>query len=109
MIRTGDIILIPFPFSELTDVKVRPAMVICSTKDKYKDLVLAAISSQNQASVTANEMLIAPDASNKLRKSSVLKVDRIFTLKKENSIARLGKLSVTDLKLFKHKFVALVK
>jgi mRNA interferase MazF len=108
MIRRGDIVLIPFPFSELTDVKVRPAMVICTTKDKYKDLVLAAISSQFESTLTTNEMFLAPDASNKLRKKSILKVDRIFTLKKENSIARLGKLSVTDFKLFKHKFVALV-
>ena len=58
MIRTGDIILIPFPFSELTDVKVRPAMVICSTKDKYKDLVLAAISSQKKTSLTAKRNLM---------------------------------------------------
>jgi mRNA interferase MazF len=108
MIRPGDIILIPFPYSDLTDVKVRPAMVICSTKDKYKDLVLAAISSHKETSLTISEIPIAPDASNKLRRSSVLKVDRIFTLKKENSIARIRKLSVTDLKLFKHKFVALV-
>ncbi len=41
--QTGDIVLIPFPFSELTDVKVRPAIVITETKDKYKDLGLAAV------------------------------------------------------------------
>ncbi len=44
--KTGDIILIPFPFSELTQIKVRPAVVVAVTKDKYNDLVLAAISSQ---------------------------------------------------------------
>jgi hypothetical protein len=34
----GDIILIPFPFAELTNRKVRPAVVIAETNDKYRDL-----------------------------------------------------------------------
>lgn len=38
--KTGDIVLVPFPFSELTNVKVKPAVVICVTKDKYKDVVI---------------------------------------------------------------------
>jgi hypothetical protein len=44
--RTGDIVLIPFPFSELNNIKVRPAIVVCETNDVYKDLVLSAISSK---------------------------------------------------------------
>jgi hypothetical protein len=43
--RIGEIILIPFPFSELNKTKVRPAVVITETKDKYQDLVVSAISS----------------------------------------------------------------
>ena len=39
--NTGNIVLIPFPFFELTDVKLRPAVVIAETKDKYKDLILS--------------------------------------------------------------------
>jgi hypothetical protein len=37
---TGTIVLIPFPFAELTNVKVRPAIVIANTKDKHQDLIL---------------------------------------------------------------------
>ncbi len=43
--KTGDIILIPFPFAELTNVKVRPVVIATATKDKYKDIVICAISS----------------------------------------------------------------
>ena len=32
--NTGDIVLIPFPFSELSEVKLRPAVVVTTTKDK---------------------------------------------------------------------------
>ena len=35
--KLGDIILIPFPFAELTNIKVRPAVVITETADIYKD------------------------------------------------------------------------
>ncbi len=42
--KTGDIVLLPFPFAELTNTKVRPTVVVCETKDKYKDLVVCAIS-----------------------------------------------------------------
>ncbi len=51
--KTGDIILIPFPFSELTEIKIRPAVVVAVTKDKYNDVVLAAISSQVASTITA--------------------------------------------------------
>ncbi len=43
--KSGDIILIPFPFAELTNKKVRPAVVIGLTKDKHKDIIVSAISS----------------------------------------------------------------
>ena len=56
--KTGTIIIIRFPFSELTAVKVRPAVIISTTKDKYSDLILAAISSQIPLLLTPNEMLI---------------------------------------------------
>jgi mRNA interferase MazF len=39
----GDIILIPFPFTDLTGVKTRPALVLVS---KSEDLTVAFISSQ---------------------------------------------------------------
>ena len=35
--KIGEIILIPFPFAEFTNKKVRPAVVVCETKDKFKD------------------------------------------------------------------------
>jgi len=107
--KTGDIILIPFPFAQLTNVKVRPAVVIAQTKDKYKDIIVAAISSVIPKTITKNEIIIEPNETNKLRTKSVIKVDRIVTLKKEDMIAPLGKLSEAELTTFKNIFKNLAK
>ena len=106
--KTGEIVLIPFPFAELTNKKVRPAIVICETKDFYKDLVVCAISSVVPKKLTANEMLLTKDSINNLRVNSVAKIDRIVTAKRSDVIASLGKLSEADLENFKDKFVKLI-
>lgn len=105
---TGDIVLIPFPFSELTQVKLRPAVVITETKDRFKDLILSAVSSQVPVSLSSTELLIKPGSQNGLRSVSVIKVDRIFTLKSEKVVATIGKLSPGQLTDFKNIFKRLV-
>lgn len=107
--KTGIVVLLPFPFAELTNVKVRPAVVICQTKDFYQDLVVCAISSVVPTSLSENEIMLQPDAENNLRKTSVLKVDRIVTAKKETVIKELGKLNDKDLAIFKQKFQSLIE
>jgi mRNA interferase MazF len=106
--KTGDIVLIPFPFAEFTNRKVRPAVVVCETKDSYKDLVLCAISSVIPLKLNENEILLSVDKENGLRKDSVLKLDRIVTAKEQDVIAQIGKLNASDLQKFKEKFRNLV-
>ena len=107
--KTGDIVLIPFPFSDLTNIKLRPAVVVSETKDKYKDLIVCAISSQLPTAPSIAEIIINPDGKNGLRVASVIKVDRIFTLKQERVVAVLGNLSAQHLLRFKDVFVELVQ
>jgi len=94
-VKIGDIILIPFPFAELTNKKVRPAVIIAETVDKYKDLVVSAISSVVPSKISQREIILNPNKINNLRAESVIKVDRIVTLKRDDKIADLGKLSVS--------------
>ena len=106
--KTGEIVLIPFPFSELTNIKVRPAVVISSTKDKYEDIIVSAISSVIPDSLSPNEIIIKISPVNNLRINSVIKVDRIVTIKKESIIAKIGKLSEKELIEFVKVFKNLV-
>lgn len=107
--KIGDIILIPFPFAELTNRKVRPAVVITETADKYKDLVVSAISSVVPSTISHREIILRPDKVNNLRSDSVVKVDRIVTLKKEDKIATLGRLSLNELLEFKQILLQIIQ
>ena len=109
MYIAGDILLIPFPFTEHTGAKkVRPSVVVCETADAYHDIVVCAISSVIPATLNPNEILLQPDSTNNLRKVSVLKTDRIVTVKAKDVIAQLGKLNLADLTTFKATFKALI-
>jgi mRNA interferase MazF len=94
--KIGDIILIPFPFAALTNKKVRPAVVITETADRYKDVVVAVISSVIPQKLSSREIVLEPNKENMLRVKSVLKSDRLVTLKREDKIADLGKLSKSE-------------
>ncbi|ABQ27965.1 type II toxin-antitoxin system PemK/MazF family toxin [Geotalea uraniireducens] len=42
----GDIILLPYPFTDLKTTKVRPAVIVASGQGKYADLFLVPITSK---------------------------------------------------------------
>lgn len=106
--KTGDIVLIPFPFAELTQIKVRPAVVVAITKDAYQDIVICAVSSVIPKKLSENEFIVTPGVENALKVSSVVKVDRIVTLKRYDVIHRLGNLNTSELSILKEKFKSLV-
>ena len=55
--RQGDIVLVSFPFTDLTSSKRRPALVL--SPDSFnavgEDLVLAAVTSRRRVSIPANQ------------------------------------------------------
>ena len=105
--KTGDIVLVPFPFAELTNVKARPSAVITETADRYNDLVVAAISSVVPPTLSRNEFTIEPTSQNGLRVKSVVKVDRLVTVKSEKVIAHIGTMNSKDREMLIEFFKAL--
>ncbi|WP_319422975.1 type II toxin-antitoxin system PemK/MazF family toxin [Pleurocapsa sp. FMAR1] len=93
----GDILLVPFPFTDQTLVKKRPTVIISS--DKYNiqkpDLIIMAITSQFNTSINFGEMIIADWKSAGLLKPSVIK-PVITTTEKSLIIRKLGKLKKSD-------------
>ena len=94
----GEILVVPFPFSDLTSVRQRPVLVL-SKKDyneKCEDIVTCGITSNLKDTMCS----ILIDDSNliegKLPAKSRIKFDKLFTLDKSiviKKVARLDKVS----------------
>jgi len=77
----GKIVLVPFPFTDLTAAKLRPALVIYEAK---KDAVLAFISSKIPSKLSEVDILISKNNPGfkraGLKADSVIKLDKIATV-----------------------------
>jgi len=93
----GDILLVPFPFSDQTSSKKRPAVVISSqTYNQQKpDLIIMAITSQITADLSFDELGILDFSGAGLIKPSVIK-PVISTIEKSLVIRKLGQLLESD-------------
>lgn len=89
----GKIVLVPFPFTDLTTAKLRPALVLYEGE---KDAVLAFISSKIPVEVSEVDILITKDnpgfIKSGLKVDSVIKLDKIATVLKELIMGELGEL-----------------
>ena len=98
--KKGDIILVPFPFSNQTFSKKRPAVVISSDfyNSRYLDIIIMAVTSNTQNPLRTGECLIEDYASAGLLKPSVIK-SAISSINKSLILKKLGALSSGDLDL----------
>lgn len=90
----GDVVLVRFPFTDLSSSKLRPALVVSTSRyqSRYSDVVVLALTSQQQRD---DNVRIAEWRSAGLPKPSWLK-PVIGTLAATLIVRRLGKLNVRD-------------
>ena len=91
------IVLVPFPFDDLTASKVRPAVCLTDEIKPYDHIVLAFITSQVSANATATDLVIdksdADFAKTGLKVSSTIRLHRLMTVSKSIIRRQLGELS----------------
>jgi mRNA interferase MazF len=108
MYKFGTIVLVPFPFTDLTSTKVRPALILSKTDVEAKDLTLAFITSRTHEQAKAGRFLL--EATEKyfkktgLKVDSVLRFDKLATLNKKLILGELGELDTETLKKAKPIF-----
>jgi len=99
-VKKGDIVLVPFPFTDLSTTKLRPAVVLW-VDSAGDDITLCFISSQNLTRLSPNEFVLDasdPDFSNTgLKVTSKVRVTRIATLERQLITRRIGKLGVNQI------------
>jgi mRNA interferase MazF len=89
----GEIILIPFPFTNLTDTKMRPCLVLI--KAEY-DVTISFITTQTGWNDKA-ALAIKPSPSNGLKKESLIRLNKLATLDKELVIGKIGVVNKAEL------------
>ena len=89
----GDIVLIAFPFTDLSGTKLRPAVVLI---ESTFDLTVCFITSQFQWQEATDVQLI-PNINNGLKKQSLIRTSKIATLDKSMAKGLLGKLTNVEL------------
>lgn len=99
VLNKGDIVLVKFPFTDLSQTKLRPALVLWTITGN--EVTLCFISSQNVSNLTSEEFALnASDSEFQgtgLRVSSKVRVSRIATLERQLIIRRLGKLGTKQM------------
>jgi len=101
----GDIVLITFPFTDLTGSKLRPAVILVDTAI---DLTVCFITTQLQWQETTDVQLMPTD-SNGLKKQSLIRTSKIATLDKTLAKGLLGRLNSQELSDLNNKLKTLLR
>jgi mRNA interferase MazF len=97
----GDIIVLPFPFSDLSSVKKRPALII--TNLKGDDFILAQITSQEKKDKYCIKL------NNILNINSYIRINKIFTADKSIMLYKIAKLKKKKLKEVEDRLISMFR
>ena len=87
----GDIILVRYPFSNVIDYKIRPALVVSNSEFNRKfDRLVCPITSKRQEKAIA---ISGSLAEGKLDRESFAKTNAIATIENDMILKKIGKVS----------------
>ena len=100
--RRGTVVLTPFPFTDLSGAKVRPAVVVSRSDRPGDDVILAFVSSVVPSRSLPTDLVVDPSRPNfretGLKVPSIVKCDKLATVQRQIILGELGQLSATLLR-----------
>lgn len=103
----GDVVVVPFPFSDLSQSKRRPALVL--TILQGNDLILCQITSKNVKDDYAIAVEQNDFASGNLNQDSNIRPNRLFTADGQIVLYRIGNIKKIKLDLVIKKIIEIIK
>lgn len=91
----GEIVLIPFPFTNLTDTKIRPCLVLIEAE---YDVTVSFITTQTGWN-DEGSVPVKPSPENGLKKDSLIRLNKLATIDKELILGKIGELGIVDMDL----------
>lgn len=99
----GDVVIVPFPFSDLSNSKKRPALVLANLEGD--DLILSQIISQNIFDSYSINIEASDFRDGTLNKKSNVRPNKIFTADQNIILYKIGSLSDEKMKEIINKVV----
>ena len=87
----GDVVVLPFPFSDLSSSKKRPAVIISAPQGD--DYIMLQITSKNFKDPYAIPLLQSDFLSGSLQQDSNIRPNKIFTLEQSLILYKVGHLT----------------
>lgn len=98
-LEPGDLVLVPFPFTDLTSAKTRPALVLSRPDYNHasRDVIVCGVTS-NLSNAAHSVLIQSRDlARGRLPAPSRIKVDKVATLQQTLVRRRVGRLKSAPL------------
>ena len=102
----GDVLVLPFPFSDLSSTKNRPALVVATLTGD--DVILCQITSRTSSDSYAVLIKDSDFASGQLRKDSSVRPNRLFTADSNIVLYRVGTLNSVKMQEINAKIIAII-
>lgn len=103
----GAVVLVPFPFSDLSQAKLRPAIVLADAS--RGDWILCQVTSNPYGEPRADSLPHTSFASGSLRTDSYARPARLFTANSELMVARVAELRAEALRQIIDAIVAILR
>ncbi|MFH0728679.1 MAG: type II toxin-antitoxin system PemK/MazF family toxin [Pseudomonadota bacterium] len=103
----GDVVVVPFPFSDLSQSKRRPALVVASLEGN--DAILCQITSKNKKDSYAIAFNDADLESGGLKQASNIRPNRLFTADTHIILYRAGVIKEQKLVEIVNKVTEIIK
>ncbi len=103
----GDVVVVPFPFSNLSDSKKRPALVVCTLKGD--DLILCQITSKKAKDDYSIELPETDFLSGSLKQDSNIRPNKLFTADKSIILYKIGRLKEKKMEDVLEKISEIIK
>ena len=99
----GSIVIIPFPFTDLSGSKLRPAVILAETS---LDVTVSFITTQLQWQ-EPTDLLLQPSINNGIKKTSIIRLSKIATIEKTLVRGSIGLISQTQIVELNRKLIEL--
>ena len=104
---TGSVVLVPFPFSDLSQSKLRPPVVLAGAG--RGDWILCQITSKSYADARALELADTDFQQGSLRQLSYARPAKLFTAHESLFVSEVGRLTAGSLKRITDEVVSIIQ